>query len=140
MSHLAGLSEPVREIVHILRPPAAPPSLFLEVDDVAAAVLRPAAFLLLRALPDLPTIAESGVAGYEVSAWFGLFAPARVPPAVIGMLNAEARKAVLNPDVVRRMEIEGTDVVGNPATEFAAEVKKEFDKWRGLVKSAGLKL
>ncbi|MBI4203642.1 MAG: tripartite tricarboxylate transporter substrate binding protein [Betaproteobacteria bacterium] len=93
-----------------------------------------------RALPNLPTIAESGVPGYEVSAWFGLFAPARVPAAIIGKLNAEARRAVLNPDVVRRMEAEGTEVVGNPSKEFAAEVKKEFDKWRGLVKSAGLKL
>lgn len=93
-----------------------------------------------RALPDLPTIAESGVPGYEVSAWFGLFAPARVPSAVIGRLHAEARKAVLNPDTVRRMESEGTEVVGNSPAQFTAEVRKEFDKWRTLVKTAGLKL
>jgi tripartite-type tricarboxylate transporter receptor subunit TctC len=90
-------------------------------------------------LPDLPTIAESGVLGYEVNAWFGLFAPARVPSAIIGQLNAEARKAVLSPDVVRRMDAEGTEVVGNPSKEFAAEVRKEFDKWRALVKNAGLR-
>jgi tripartite-type tricarboxylate transporter receptor subunit TctC len=93
-----------------------------------------------KALPDLPTIAESGVPGYEVSAWFGLFAPARVPSAVIGQLNAEARRAVLSADVVRRMDAEGTEVVGNPAREFAGEVRKEFDKWRALVKNAGLRI
>lgn len=93
-----------------------------------------------KALPDLPTIAESGVPGYDVSAWFGLFAPARAPPAIIDKLYAEARAAVQNPEVARRMQIEGTDVVGNRPPEFAAEVKQEFDKWRTLVKQAGLKL
>lgn len=83
-----------------------------------------------KALPDLPTIAESGVPGYDVSAWFGLFAPARVPSALITKLQAEARTALLNPDVARRMQSGGTDVVGNPPQEFAAEVKKEFAKWR----------
>ena len=92
------------------------------------------------ALPELPTIAESGVPGYEVSAWFGLLAPARVPSAIVERLYAEARNAVRNPEVVRRMEAEGTAAVGNPPREFAAEVKKEFDKWRALVKTAGLKL
>ena len=92
------------------------------------------------ALPELPTIAESGVPGYEVSAWFGLLAPARVPSAIVERLHAEARNAVRNPEVVRRMEAEGTAAVGNPPREFAAEVKKEFDKWRALVKTAGLKL
>lgn len=93
-----------------------------------------------RALPELPTIAESGVPGYEVNAWFGLFVPARVAPAIVARLHAEARTAILNPAVARRMDAEGTEVVGNPPVEFAAEVKKEFDKWRVLVSSAGLKL
>jgi tripartite-type tricarboxylate transporter receptor subunit TctC len=93
-----------------------------------------------KVLPDLPTIAESGVPGYEVTAWFGLFAPARVPPATIDKLYSEARAADQNPEVARRMQIEGTDVVGNRPAEFAAEVKQEFDKWRKLVKQAGLKL
>jgi tripartite-type tricarboxylate transporter receptor subunit TctC len=93
-----------------------------------------------KTLPDLPTIAESGVAGYEVSAWFGLFAPARVPASVIGQLHAEARAALLNPDVVRRMHSEGTEVVGNPPREFATEVKQEFDKWRMLVQRTELRL
>jgi tripartite-type tricarboxylate transporter receptor subunit TctC len=93
-----------------------------------------------RMLPELPTIAESGVPGYEVTAWFGLFAPARVPPAVVSKLHAEAKSAVRNPEVVRRLEAEGTDAVGNAPDEFAAEVASEYGKWRELVKRAGLKL
>jgi tripartite-type tricarboxylate transporter receptor subunit TctC len=93
-----------------------------------------------KALPELPTVAESGVPGYEVVAWFGMFAPARVPPAIIARLNAEAKRALQTPEISRRMEIEGTDVVGNSTREFAAEVKAEFEKWRDLVKKTGLKL
>jgi tripartite-type tricarboxylate transporter receptor subunit TctC len=93
-----------------------------------------------KALPDLPTVAESGVPGYEVVAWFGMLAPARVPPAIIARLSAEARRALQAPEVTRRMEIEGTDVVGNSPGQFAAEVKAEFEKWRDLVKKTGLKL
>jgi tripartite-type tricarboxylate transporter receptor subunit TctC len=93
-----------------------------------------------KVLPELPTIAESGVPGYEVTAWFGLFAPARVPPAIIDRLYAEAKNAVQSPEVARRMQNEGTDVVGNPPQEFTAQVNQEFEKWRKLVKQAGLKL
>jgi len=91
-----------------------------------------------RLLPDLPAIAES-IPGYEVSAWFGLFAPAKVPRAIVTRLAAEARKAMQSPDVVRRMEVDGTDAVGNTPEEFAQQVKQEYAKWRGLVKRAGLK-
>lgn len=93
-----------------------------------------------KTLPELPTVAESGVPGYEVSAWFGLFAPARVPAGVINALHAEARNAVSSPDVARRMEADGTEVVGNLPREFAADVKAEFERWRALVQRAQLKI
>lgn len=93
-----------------------------------------------KTLPDLPTVAESGVPGYEVDAWFGLFAPARVPNSIIERLYTEAGRAVHAPDVERRMEAEGTSVVANRPLEFAAEVKAEFDKWRSLVTKTGLKI
>jgi tripartite-type tricarboxylate transporter receptor subunit TctC len=92
-----------------------------------------------KALPELPTVAESGVPGYEVIAWFGMFAPARVPPEIIAKLNAEAKRALQTPQVSRRMEIEGTDVVGNSPQDFAVEVKAEFEKWRELVRKTGMK-
>ena len=94
----------------------------------------------MKVLPDLPTIAESGVPGYSVDAWFGLFAPARVPPRIIEKLYVEASRAVRAPELERRMQAEGADVVGNPPQEFAAQVKAEYEKWRSLVAKAGLKI
>ncbi len=91
-----------------------------------------------RAQPELPTIAESGVPGYEVIAWYGMLAPAKTPLAIAEKLQAEARRALQNPDVVRRMDVEGTDIVANTPREFAAEVKAEFDKWRNVVKQSGV--
>jgi tripartite-type tricarboxylate transporter receptor subunit TctC len=93
-----------------------------------------------KSLPDLPTIAESGFPGYEVDAWFGLFAPARVPGPIIERLHAEAVKAVRAPEIERRMEAEATDVVGNAPREFSAQVRAEYEKWRSLVAKAGLKI
>jgi len=94
----------------------------------------------MKVLPDLPTIAESGVPGYSVDAWFGLFAPARVPPRIVEKLYVEASRAVRAPELERRMQTEGADVVGNPPQEFAAQVKAEYEKWRSLVAKAGLKV
>ncbi len=93
----------------------------------------------LKALPDLPAIGET-VPGYEVSAWFGLFAPARVPAGIIRQLQPAAAEAVTEPALTRRLEAGGTETVGNPTGEFTQQVKAEYDKWRGLVKKAGLKL
>lgn len=90
-----------------------------------------------RTQPDLPTVAESGVPGYEVIAWFGMLAPANTPMAIADKLQAEAKRALQNPDVVRRMEVDGTDIVNNTPREFAAEVKAEFEKWRDVVKKTG---
>jgi len=93
-----------------------------------------------KTLPELPTIAESGVPGYDVTTWFGLFAPARVPANLVNRLQAEARNVILSPDIARRLEADGADAVANSPQEFAVEVAREFDKWRDLVKRAGLKL
>jgi tripartite-type tricarboxylate transporter receptor subunit TctC len=94
----------------------------------------------MKVLPELPTIAESGVPGYAVDAWFGLFAPARVPPRIVEKLYVEASRAVRAPELERRMQAEGADVVGNPPQEFAAQVRAEYEKWRSLVAKAGLKI
>jgi tripartite-type tricarboxylate transporter receptor subunit TctC len=92
-----------------------------------------------RFLPELPAVAESGLPGYDVRGWFGMFAPAGTPAAVVAMLNAEAKRAFQAPEVVRRMTAEGTDIVVNPPQAFATEVKAEFDRWRELVRRAGMK-
>jgi len=94
----------------------------------------------MKALPDLPTVAESGVPGYSVEAWFALFAPARTPAAIVNRLQVEAARAIHAPEIARRFEAEGTAMVGNPPQEFAREVRAEYEKWRALVVKAGLKI
>jgi tripartite-type tricarboxylate transporter receptor subunit TctC len=92
-----------------------------------------------RLLPELPTIAESGVVpGYDVRGWFGMFAPAKMSPAVVSLLYAEAKRAMQAPDVVKRTTAEGAEVIVNSPDQFAAEVKAEYGKWRELVKRPGM--
>ena len=92
-----------------------------------------------KALPELPTVAQSGVPGYDVVAWFGMFGPAGVSQQIIAKLSAEAKRALQTPEVARRMEIEGTDIVANSPQDFAVEVKAEFEKWREVVRKTGMK-
>ena len=92
----------------------------------------------VRAVPELPTVAESGVPGYEVIAWYGMLAPAKMPMEIVNKLQAESRRALQAPEVARRMDVEGTDIVGSTPQQFAADVKAEFEKWRGLARKAGL--
>ena len=93
-----------------------------------------------KLLPEYPTVAESGVPGYDVRAWFGLFAPARLPADLLAKLNAEAKRAMQAPEIVKRMNFEGAEVVAISPQEFAAEVRAEYAKWRELVKKTGIKL
>lgn len=94
----------------------------------------------LSAYPQIPTVAESGLPGYDVVGWYGIFAPARTPLAIIATLNSEAKKKLQSPEIARRMEVEASEVVGNSPQQFAAEVKAEFQKWRELVRKRGIKI
>ncbi len=94
----------------------------------------------LSAFPEIPTVAESGVAGYDVVGWYGIFAPSQVPPKIIAALHSEARKKLYSPEILRRLEVEASEAVGNSPQQFAEEVKAEFEKWRELVKKRGIKL
>jgi tripartite-type tricarboxylate transporter receptor subunit TctC len=91
------------------------------------------------ALPDLPTVAESGIPGYEVSAWFGIFAPAGVPQPVVQRLNAEFVKALREPDLRQRLASQGAEPLTSTPDEFAAYLRAEIDKWAKVVKAAGMK-
>jgi len=91
-------------------------------------------------LPEVPTVAELGNPGYEIGVWFGLFAPARVPARIVEKLQVEANRAIHAPEIERRLQAEGADVIGNPSKEFDAQVKAEYEKWRSLVQKAGLKV
>ena len=80
--------------------------------------------------PEIPTIAESGVAGYEVSAWFGLLAPAGTPKPIIERLQKEVQQVLKLPEVATQLLELGAKPVGNTPTEFAAMIQAELEKWR----------
>jgi tripartite-type tricarboxylate transporter receptor subunit TctC len=92
----------------------------------------------LVALPDVPAIAEV-LPGYESSAWFGLFGPARMPPEVVKHYADAARAAIQSPEVRRRIEADGATPVGNSSAEFTQFVAAEIVRWREVVQFAGVK-
>ena len=91
------------------------------------------------AAPEVPTLAESGLPGYEISSWFGLFAPAGTPPAVVDRLYRESAKALQSADVRERFAQEGAEPVGSTPAEFGGYVKSEFAKYGRIVKGIGIK-
>lgn len=91
------------------------------------------------AAPELPTMMEAGVAGYEVMQWYGVLAPAKVPPAIIGKLSKEIARSLHEPDVKPRLAADGSDAVGSAPEQFGAHVRSEVAKWGKLVKQLGLK-
>ena len=91
-------------------------------------------------MPELPTIAESGLPGYNASGWYGLFVPSATPRAIVTRLNQEAVKALRMPDVVKTLSSQGAEPVGNSPEEFAAFVRSEIEKWANLVKVARMKM
>ena len=90
--------------------------------------------------PNIPTIAEAGVPGYETNAWGGLVVPAGTPRAIVMKLNAEVNKALQTPTVKERYAAIEAEPVGGTPEEFAAFVKKETVKWADVVKKSGAKL
>ena len=91
-------------------------------------------------LPDLPTIAESGVPGYAASAWYGVVAPARVPRDIIQKLNREINALLKNPEFREGMLARGAVPMGGSSEEFAAFMRQEVGKYAALVKESGIKL
>ena len=89
-------------------------------------------------LPNLPTTAEAGVPAMQVSNWHGLVAPAGLPPALLDALHQSIAKAMALPEVKERIDSEGAEVVASSSAEFGAFLKKESDKWGGLVKELGI--
>jgi tripartite-type tricarboxylate transporter receptor subunit TctC len=92
------------------------------------------------AFPDLPTVAEAGVPGYAAESWYGLFAPAKTPAAVIGLLNAAADKAIRTPSFDKLVENEGLIMVGGAPEQFGTYVRGEEARWRKVVSDAGIKI
>jgi tripartite-type tricarboxylate transporter receptor subunit TctC len=93
----------------------------------------------IPALPDVPTVAESGFPGFETGSWFGLFAPAGTPKEIIARVDAEVRKMVQSPELREKLIQQGAEPVGMGSEEFAAHVKSELAKWGEVVKASGAK-
>ena len=115
------------------------PSVLLHV---RAGKLRAIAVTTARrspAAPEVPTIAESGVPGYDHGPWNGMLASAKTPKAIIARLNAEVAKIVHLPETAAVLVHEGAEPVGNTPEEFAAIIKSETAKWAKVIKAAGIK-
>jgi tripartite-type tricarboxylate transporter receptor subunit TctC len=93
-----------------------------------------------KLLPEVPTIAESGVPGYAVTAWAGLAAPAGTPAAIIARLNAELNKALAAPEIVERMTLLSAEIVTGTPDQFGALMRSENVRWAKVIRDANIKL
>jgi tripartite-type tricarboxylate transporter receptor subunit TctC len=90
-------------------------------------------------LPDVPSIAEAGLPGYEATQWFGVLAPAGTPRAIVDRLHKEIVAALKSPDVAKQLSSQGAQIVASSPEEFAEYIRAETKKWAGVVKAAGIK-
>jgi tripartite-type tricarboxylate transporter receptor subunit TctC len=91
-------------------------------------------------LPDVPTIAEAGLPGFEASSWFGVLAPAGTSPAIVAKLNAEIAKWLASPEAKEKLQGQGANVAGGPPEEFTKHIAAETAKWAKVVKESGAKV
>jgi tripartite-type tricarboxylate transporter receptor subunit TctC len=91
-------------------------------------------------LPEVPTVAESGLPGFESVVYYGLLAPAGTPKDIVTRLNAELRKLVDAPEVRARITADGGEPLGSSPEQYAADIAREGAKWAALIKRLGLKV
>ena len=144
MEHIAYKSSPLAHIdmisgqVHVMfdaMPTALP--------QVKANRLRPLAVTTAKRslqMPELPTVAEAGLPGYEAAGWFGYAAPARTPRDIIGKLNTEIVRILKLPDVRERLVAQGAEPVGDSPEEFAKFIQSEAAKWGKVIRALNLKI
>lgn len=103
----------------------------------ALAVTSPRRFALM---PELPTVAESGIRDFEVSVWFGIVAPARTPQSIVDRVNKEINRILLLPEVQSTFRLQGVESIGGSPQQFAVHLRNQMTKWSGVVKEAGIRL
>jgi tripartite-type tricarboxylate transporter receptor subunit TctC len=90
------------------------------------------------AAPQVPTIVEQGLSDFEVVGWFGMFAPARTPAAIVNQLNQAVNKAIETPEVRERLAAQGVEPGGGTPADFAKQVRQDVKKWNAVAKQAGV--
>ena len=117
-----------------------PPTVMGQIKAGTLRALGVAAKERMPQLPEVPTIAEGGVAGFEASSWFGFAVPAKVPRPIVDRLAAETANALKDAELQSRFAASGARLVGNTPDQFAAIVVAERARWEAIVKAAGIKL
>jgi tripartite-type tricarboxylate transporter receptor subunit TctC len=113
------------------------------IQHVRSGKLRPIAVTTAKRspeLPNVPTIAEAGLPGYEATSWFGLFVPAATPPALISKLNTAIVKVLGQADVKKKINEQGAEVYSEKPEQFSAFIQKEAVKWGKVVRDSGASL
>ena len=116
-----------------------PPSALAQIEGKRIKALAISTRTRFFALPDVPTFAESGLAGYESIGWFGFVAPAGTPPAIIARLNGAIVAALADPAVLERIHLLGAEPMPGTPDEFGRFIRSEYDKWSKVVAESGAK-
>ena len=117
-------------------------SVFVTKPHIDSGRLRPLAVTTSKRSPDLPnvpTVAESGFAGFDAPAWWAIVAPAKTPPDVLKRMNEEVNKALKNPDIAKKLSAQGIDILGGTPESARVFIDKQIDIWAKVVKDNGIK-
>lgn len=115
------------------------PSLLPHIKSGKVRALAVSSLQRSSAAPDIPTVAESGLPGFEALTWFGLFAPAGMPQPLVERLNAEVKKSLASPEVRAKLDQQGLTAVGGTSAELKTYMKQEVPKWGNLLRNANIK-
>ena len=117
-------------------------SVFVTKPHIDNGRLRPLAVTTAKRSPDLPnvpTVAESGFAGFNAPAWWAIIAPAKTPPDIIKRMNDEVNKALKNPEIAKKLDAQGIDIVGGSQESARVFIDKQIETWAKVVKDNGIK-
>ena len=122
--------------------PLAIGSVFVTKPHIDSGRLRPLAVTTSKRapeLPNVPTVAESGFAGFDAPAWWAILAPAKTPPEVIKRMNDEINKALKNPEIAKKLGVQGIDILGGTPESARVFIDQQIDTWAKVVKENGIK-
>ena len=113
------------------------PSVKQHIDSGGLRAVAVSSIKRSRSLPEVPTVAERGYAGFEAGSWFGFFAPKGTPPEVVATLNKAVNEIIAVPAMEAALIKEGADPAGGTPQQFGQFTQREFEKWRAVVRESG---